>query len=171
MNAPATAPRFRQIPALLRGESEPITAWIEHWDSGRVLLYITIIFVGAGLFGGAVGWWRAPLQGFYAALKFPLIVLLATFGNALLNAMLAPLLGLNLSFRQALLAILMSFTIAAAILGAFSPLVWFLVWNTPPLDQRADLSFSSHSMILLTEVAAIAFAGVAANTNYVNRVV
>ena len=107
------------------------------------------------------------LMGANIVVAATLIILVATFGNALLNAMLAPLLGLNLSFRQSLLAILMSFTIVAAILGAFSPLVLFLIWNTPPLVQRVDMSFSSHSMILLTEVSAIAFAGVAANLRLV----
>ena len=62
--------------------------------------------------------WRAPLQALYTAIKFPLIILLTTLGNGLLNAMLAPLLGVNLGLRQTLLAVFMSFTIAAAILGA-----------------------------------------------------
>ena len=45
--------------------------------------------------------------------------------------MLAPLLGLSLSFRQSLIVVLMSFTIAAVILGALSPVALFVVWNTP----------------------------------------
>ena len=163
MNTATTIFDLRQVPVLLRGEAEPINAWIEKPSAARVWLYLGIITAGAGLFGAAVGCWRAPLQGAYAAIKFPLVILLTTFGNALLNAMLAPLLGLNLGFRQSLLAILMSFTIAAAILGAFSPLMFFLVWNTPPLSPRAGVSLSSHSLILVSQVAAIAFAGVAAN--------
>src|SRR6185503_6385547 len=99
--------------------------------------------------------------------KFPLILLLTTLGNSLLNGMLAPLRGLNLSFRQALLAILMSFTIAAAILGSFSPLVFFLVWNTPPISSVTGATGSAYSFILLTQVGVIAFAGVAANLRLV----
>ena len=148
---------------LLRGDVEAINAWVEHWDTRRVLLYAAIIVGGAGLYGAAVGFWRAPLQAFYTAVKLPLILLLTTLGNALLNGMLAPLLGLNISFRQSLLAILMSFTIAASILGSFSPILFFLVWNTPSITARADSSFTSHSIILLSQASVIAFAGIAAN--------
>jgi hypothetical protein len=162
MNTSATV-NVRQIPVLLRGEPEAINDWIQRWSARRVLLYVAVIILGAALFGAAVGCWRSNLQALYAAIKFPLIILLTTLGNALLNAMLAPLLGLNLGFRQSLLAILMSFTIAAAILGAFSPVVFFMVWNTPPLTQGAASSASAHSLIQLMEVVVIAFAGVAAN--------
>lgn len=153
----------RQIPVLLRGEVAAIVAWLERWSAGRVLLYLVVIFAGAGSYGAAMGWWRDPQQAVYAAIKFPLVILLTTLGNALLNAMLAPLLGLNLAFRQSLLAMLMSFTIASAILGAFSPLLFFLIWNTPPLSSHAGSSFSSHSLILVSQAAIIAFAGIAAN--------
>jgi len=163
MNATSNSLNLREIPVLLRGESEPINESIQRCTPGRILLYFAVIFAGAGLFGAAVGCWRAPLQATYTALKLPLILLLTTLGNALLNGMLAPLLGLNIPFRQSLLAILMSFTIAAAILGSFSPLLFFLVWNTPPLAQRADLSGAAHSSILLTQVVMIAFAGIVAN--------
>ena len=49
----------------------------------------------------------------------------------------------------------MSFAIAAAILAAFSPLVFFLVWNTP--------ANSAYSFTLLVQVAIIAYAGIMAN--------
>jgi hypothetical protein len=121
------------------------------------------MFLGAGMFGAAVGCWRASLQAVYTAIKLPLILLLTSLGNALLNGMLAPLLGLNISLRQSLVAILMSFTIAGAILGAFSPLLFFLVWNMPPLTPQAGLSGAAYSFILVAQVLMIAFAGAAAN--------
>jgi hypothetical protein len=74
--------------------------------------------------------------------------------------MLAPLLGLNIPFRQSFLAIVMSFAIAAAILGSFSPLVAFLVWNAPPMSAHA---IGPYSFIMLTHVLVIAFAGLTAN--------
>ena len=162
MNTAAHRPSFRQIPVLLRGESDTIQPWLDRAGLRQILLFLAVIIIGSASYGAAIGLWRDPLQAGYTAVKFPLLVLLTTFGNALLNGMLAPLLGLNISLRQAFLAILMSFTIAAAILGAFSPLAIFLVWNTPPVAEQAT-SFSSHSLILLTHVAAIAFAGIAAN--------
>ncbi len=163
MNATSTSWDVRQIPVLLRGEPESVNASIERCSTGRVLLYCAVIFVGAGLYGAAVGSWRSPEQALNTAVKFPLILLLITLGNALLNAMFAPLLGLNIGFRQSLLAILMSFTIAAAILGSFGPLVFFIVWNLTPMTPHGGTSVTAHSFHLLTQVALIAFAGVAAN--------
>jgi hypothetical protein len=77
--------------------------------------------------------------------------------------MLAPLLGLNISFRQSLLAILMSFTIAAIILGGFSPIIAFMVWNVPPLEAHTSATNIIYSFIMIVLVAVIAFAGVSAN--------
>lgn len=163
MEASSETLRPRQIPMLLRGEVAAIVAWLERWSARRVALYLVVIFAGAGSYGAAMGWWRDPQQAVYAAIKFPLVILLATFGNALLNAMLAPLLGLNLAFRQSLLAMLMSFTIASAILGAFSPVIFFLVWNAPPLQPGVAIPENTYRLIQLTQVAVIAFAGIAAN--------
>ncbi|MEO6183559.1 MAG: hypothetical protein ABIP71_10780 [Verrucomicrobiota bacterium] len=155
-----------QIPVLLRGDPHSISKWIQHLEITRTLVYLAIIIIGTGLYGAAMGLWRDPLQALYTAIKFPLIILLTALGNALLNGMLAPLLGLNIGFRQSLLAVLMSFTIVAIILGAFSPLMLFLVWNTPPISQQ-ELASSSHSFILLMQVLVISFAGIVANLRLV----
>ena len=157
-----TNSRFGEVTVLLRGEAAPISTWMEGWNTGRLAACLTIIIAGAGLYGAAMGYWRAPEQALYVAIKFPLIILLTTFGNTLLNAMLAPLLGLNISMRQSFLAVLFSFTIASAILGSFSPLVAFLVWNAPPLSASAEVSGGTYSFIQLTHVGVIAFAGVTA---------
>lgn len=148
-----------ELPVLLRGQADPINDAIQHCTGKRILLYLAVIFIGAGCFGATVGFWRDPLQGLYTAIKFPMILLLIALGNALLNGMLAPLLGLNITFRQSLVAILASFTIAAAILGSFSPVLLFLVCNTPSFGQ----SGTAYSVLLLTQTLAIAFAGIAAN--------
>jgi len=70
--------------------------------------------------------------------------------------------------------IFMSFTIAAAILGAFSPLLFFLAWNTPPPDvvlarSGSELAAISpeYSFMQLAVVAMIGFAGVMANVRLV----
>jgi hypothetical protein len=161
---PTLAPLdLRQMPILLRGEPEPIARWIEEQSVGRVVFSVAVIVVGTGLFGATIGCWRAPTQALYTAVKLPLIILLTTLGNVLVNGMLAPLLGLNLSFRQSALAILMSFAIAAAILGAFSPLMFFLVWNVPPLTAAGPPDWTAYQLIQVTQAAVIAFAGIAAN--------
>jgi hypothetical protein len=156
-----------EVPVLLRGEARPIRGWMEHWSAPRLGLCLAVVIVGTGAFGAALGSWRASEQALYTAVKLPLILLLTALGNGLLNAMLAPLLGLNISARQSLLAVLLSFTIAAAILGAFSPLLYFLVWNTPPMAAGAGAAYSAHSLILVSETLMIAFAGVAANLRLV----
>jgi hypothetical protein len=164
MQAESTKLSLREVGVLLRGEPGPIRSWTERLDPSRVGLHVGLIVLGAGLYGASMGWWRDPQQGFYTAIKFPSIILLTAFGNALLNAMLAPLLGLNIPFRQSFLSILASFSIASIVLGSFSPLIGFMIWNVPPMSP-ADWRTSglTYAPILLTHVAVIAFAGIAAN--------
>ena len=162
MNAPALQKNSVSVGTLLRGEVAALTAWTADWRVSQVTRDVMLIVVGAGLFGAALGFWRDPWQALYAGLKLPLILLLTAAGNALLNVMLAPLLGLRITFRQSFLAILASFALAATILGAFSPLAAFVIWNAPPLAGGANNS-TTHAAILLLLVVVIAFAGIAAN--------
>jgi hypothetical protein len=163
MQAQSAKLRRRELSVLLRGEAESLQSWSAQWNAQRFVSQIGVIVVGAGLFGAAVGWWRDPLQALYTAIKFPLIILLTAAGNAMLNAMLAPLLGLNIPFRQSFLAILMSFTISGAIFGSFAPLVAFVIWNSPPLSPNWWESAGPYSFILLMFVCVTAFAGIVAN--------
>src|SRR5689334_3032341 len=103
MNASITG-EIHWFPNLLRSEAPALPA---SFNNERVRTWLLVTVVGSALFGAAMGWWRAPLQALYTALKLPLVILLTTLGNALLNAMFAPLLGVNLNFRQSLLAVLM----------------------------------------------------------------
>ena len=148
--------RFR---ALLRGEPTTVIDWIDDRSSGGLASCLGVIVVGCALYGATVGLWRSPLQAAYVAVKMPLVLLLTAAGNAALNGMLAQLLGTGLSFRQTSLAIVMSFAVAAIILASLSPLVLFLIVNTPPLspDGRGG------DVMLVALVTAIAFAGVVAN--------
>ena len=155
-------PHPAEFATLLRGEAAAISAWSAEWSAQRFATQLAVIILGAGLYGAAMGWWRDPQQALFVAIKFPLIILLTTLGNALLNAMLAPLLGLNIPFRQSFFAIMMSFAITSAILGAFSPLIAFLVWNAPDLAAKT-VSEATYNFILLTHVAVIALAGVTGN--------
>ena len=151
------------LPTLLRGEPAPILAGLQAATWPRTIGSVITIVLGAGLYGAAMGCWRAPEQALFVAIKFPLIILLTSFGNALINAMLAPLLGLNVSLKQSFLAVLMSFTIAAAILGAFSPIAAFVIYNAPPLSNDLQRTTFSYSFIQLMHVGVIAFAGIAGN--------
>ena len=159
-----------EIATLLRGESEAISGWSEQWNPPRLLLHLTVIVLGAGCYGAAMGWWRDPQQALFVAINCPLIILLTMLGNALINAMLAPLLGLNIPFRQSFSAILMSHTIAAAILGAFSPLMAFLTWNAPLMTTQA-ISLPAYNLIKLAHVAVITFAGTMGNVRLLQLLV
>ena len=157
-----TVNQLREIPYLLRGEVEKLKIWLLQPAAARVVLYSVVIAAGAGMYGAAIGSWRSPLMAAYVAAKFPLILLLTALGNALLNGMLAQLIGLGASFRQVSLAILMSFAITAAILGAFSPIVYFMVLNLPPLSPDYHNDFA-YALLMVSQVAIIAFAGITAN--------
>ena len=155
-------PYWRQVKVVLRGEPARVARWTQELEASRIWSWLIVAVLGSGMFGAAMGWWRAPEQAVYTAIKFPVVVLVTMMGNAVLNAMLAPLLGVNIGLRQSLLAVMMSFAIAAAIMGATSPLLAFFIWNTPPLEDQAD-SGGVHAAILLMIVAMVAFAGVVAN--------
>lgn len=146
----------------LRADPDGLGAWMVRRDSRLVWLCIIAIVAGAAPYGAVMGCWWSPLQGIYVAIKLPLLVLLTSLGNGLLNGMLAPLLGLNITFRQSLTAVLLSFAYAALILAAFSPVGLFIVWNTPPASA-ATRSSPEHALLQLTLVAFIAFAGVVGN--------
>jgi hypothetical protein len=150
------------LSTLLRAEAQSIAGWVEEWSARRVGTQVMVIALGAGAYGAAMGWWRDPWQAVFVAIKFPLIILLTALGNALLNAMLAPLLGLNITLRQSLLAVLMSFAITAAIMGAFAPLTAFVTWNAPPMSPDVK-STPTYAFIKLTHVVVIAFAGIVGN--------
>jgi hypothetical protein len=153
----------RGITSLLQSDPQSLQAWIDSWDARRLTVCLVTNVAGTGVYGAAMGAWRAPLQALFVGIKFPLIILLTAVGNALLNGMLAPLLGLNISWRQSFLAILASFTMAASILASFSPLVAFVIWNAPPMSGDVSKSVASYTGIQLMHVAIIAFAGVTAN--------
>jgi len=162
MNTSLNDASTASLGTLLRGEVGALTAWTADWRASQVFRDVLLVILGAGTFGAALGCWRDPWQAVFSAIKLPVIMLLTATGNALLNAMLAPLLGLPLKFRQSFLSILASFALVAAILGAFSPLAGFVIWCAPPLTEGANNS-STHASILLSLVGVIAFAGVTAN--------
>lgn len=90
MSPPTPRVRPAELSVLLRGESETISVWSTGWNTRRFALHLAVIVFGAGCYGAAMGWWRDPQQALFVAIKFPLIILLTTLGNALINAMLAP---------------------------------------------------------------------------------
>ncbi|HTB83735.1 MAG TPA: hypothetical protein VK742_08780 [Candidatus Sulfotelmatobacter sp.] len=168
MTPAATRPPT-ELSTLLRGEVMTMSGWSAAWNTRRFFTHVAIIVFGAGFYGAAMGWWRAPQQALFVGIKFPLIILMTTFGNALINGMLAPLLGLNIPFRQSFSAVVMSFAVTSAILGAFAPLTAFMVWCAPPMSgQVTDFNYAGFKLV---HVAIIMFAGVTGNTRLLQLLV
>src|SRR5205085_5665234 len=146
-----------------RADARSLRDWIVQRGGNLVCFCLTAIAVGAGMYGATMGCWRDGWQALYTGIKLPLVMVLTTLGNGLLNGMLAPLLWLNISFRQSLVLVLISFAIASLILAALSPVALFVVWNTPPLTGTTRLSSPEYGLLQLTLTLCIAFAGIVGN--------
>jgi hypothetical protein len=147
----------------LRSLLQPDAAWLDDPHPRRICGVALATVLGLAAYGFTVGWWRSPLMGVYVALKMPLLVACTLGCNGLLNALLGLLLGTGLGFRQSLLALLMSFAVAALILGSLAPITFFLAWNAPPPDSAS--AGMAHSAYLVTHTFLIGFAGIAANVH------
>lgn len=130
-------------------------------EGSWLLFALLVIVAGSGAYGATIGLGRAPLQAAFTAVKFPLLILLTTAGNALLNGMLAQLLGLGISFQQSTLAIVTSFAVASLVLAALVPVTLFLWWSAPPFASAQAVL--AHNATLVAHVAIIALAGATGN--------
>jgi len=148
---------------LLRADAWVLREWILKRRATVIWLCVLFVITGAGAYGAATGSWRDSLQALYTGIKLPLVILLTTAGNGLLNGMLAPLLGVNVGFRQSFVLVLISFAITSLILGGLSPVALFVVWNTPPLTAGMQLSAPEYGFLQLTLATFIAFAGLIGN--------
>jgi len=147
----------------LRPLLQPDAAWLDDPHPRRILGVALATILGLAAYGFTVGWWRSPMMGVYVAIKMPLLVACTLGCNGLLNGLLGLLLGTGLGFRQSLLALLMSFALAALILGSLAPITFFLAWNAPAPDSvNAGMA---HSAYLVTHTFLIGFAGIAANVH------
>ena len=147
----------------LRAGPERWHDWVNQRPFRLIVFCVATIIIGAGTYGAAMGCWRDPLQAIYTGIKLPLAILLTTLGNGLLNGMLAPLLGLNVTFRQSLIMVLVSFALTSVVLGALSPVALFVVWNTPPHSAATQLSSPEYGFMQLVIASFIAIAGVVGN--------
>ena len=149
------------LKALLRGDRDETLCFLAAPGWRHPGVCILLILGGSGPYGATVGLWRSPEQALYTAIKIPALILLTCTGNALLNGMIAQLLGSALSFRQTWNAILLSFAAASIILGAFAPIALFVLCDSPELS--ATNAVIGHSVMLLTHVFLIACAGFLGN--------
>lgn len=135
--------------------------WARRCGWREMGISLAVIVAGTAIYGAALGAWRSPAQGVFSALKLPLVLTLTALGNSLINGMAAPLLGVSISFKESLAAILASFAICATILASLAPLLLFLVVSSPSMDsaQRG----AAHGLILIVNVGSLALAGIVGN--------
>lgn len=144
---------------LTRGESGRLSAWLEgRAEQSRRWLCLVTILGGVGLYGATIGLWHGPLMALYVGVKLPLIIFATLLVNAMINGLLAQLLGSRLSFWQTTESLLMAFAVFALIVGSLSPITVFLVWNAPP-PTSAEAG-AVHRQLLVTHTFLIAFAGI-----------
>jgi len=143
--------------ALCRGSD--LSGWLAP-GAGKWFFCLLAIVLGGALYGAALGLWRSPLQALYVSIKFPLLLLLTALGTALINGMLAQLLGLRMRLSASLLAVLMSFALLALLLAALTPLILFMLWHLPAVGGESQTD--AHRIYLLANVLVIAFAGTVA---------
>jgi len=123
--------------------------------------YLLLIFIGAGLYGFSIGLWRGERQAVFNFIKFPLLIMLTTYTTSLLNWMIAQLLGLQLSFNNAVKAMLKSYAVFSIIVGSLSTVSLFILINTPALIEGG--SVTPYRIVLLLHVLFIAGAGIIGN--------
>ena len=70
---------------------------------------------------------------------------------------------MGLGIGRSMFALLLSFAVAALILGSLAPVTWFLAWNAPPPDSPQ--AARSHAGYLVSHTFLVGYAGVVANVH------
>ena len=135
-----------------------IQALLEGDRPGRLTVRLTIYtLVGAGLYGLVLGLWRAPLQGLFAALKLPFVLLLTAFLSVVFLFLLCRLLAIPMTFPQVAQSSLFCLSYAGVVLGALAPVAALFQWSLPPMGPEAQYT---HNILFLTHTLLVAFAGI-----------
>ncbi len=144
---------------LLGGENSAIP-WTTHLQSRALGFCLLTIVCGVGSYGFSMGLWNGPRMAVYLAIKLPLIIVITLSVNALINGVLAQLLGSRLSFPQTWFAILSSFTIFALVVGALSPITTGMALEIPASDSAQ--AGETHRRLLVFHTLIIGLGGFAA---------
>lgn len=148
---------------LLLGDPAALVAWVERPTARRAAIIAAAALAGLALYGLTVGWWRSPVMGAYVAIKMPLLIVCTLGCNALLNGLFGLLLGSGLGVGRSMFALLLSFAVAALILGSLAPVTFFLAWNAPAPDSPEAVR--AHAAYLFSHTFLVGYAGVIANVH------
>jgi hypothetical protein len=95
--------------------------------------------IGGFAYGFTFGVWRSLEQGFYSAIKLPLLLFAIVLSTALANGIVARLLRAPIGILQGLVTVLLSLGLASTLLGALSPVALYLVTAVPgPLAMTSE---------------------------------
>ena len=121
----------------------------------RLIWSILTVVAGWGAYGFTMGVWRGGMMGLVSALKLPSVIAITLLINALLNTVMALLLGSGLGFRQTLHYILTGFATAGLLLASLAPVILFFTASAAEASEAHD----THAGLMLFHVLGIAFAG------------
>jgi len=74
-----------QLKALLRGDADRLSDLLGKPTASALAGYAAVVLIGSSVYGFTLGLWRAPLQAFYTAIKFPLVIFFTCLGNGAIN--------------------------------------------------------------------------------------
>lgn len=153
---------IHKLKILARGDSRVLAAWLaEEKAVPMIWLCAVTILIGSGCYGLGLGWPRAPMMGFFVSVKMSLLIFATLLANGLINGMLGMLLGSGMTFRQTLLACMLSFALFSLIVGSLSPLVLAMAMDAPATNAPGVSEW--YRVFLLSNTGLIAFAGIIAN--------
>jgi hypothetical protein len=152
------------MPSLCRADGAEAAKWMHNPTLARLMAAVGMILLGGGVYGFALGCWRAPEMGFYVALKLPALLLLVCLCNGLLNGLLALVMGSGLGFRQTVLAMLMSFAIFSMIVGSLGSMTILLALTIP--GPQAVGAEAAYALNMVINVVLMAFAGVISHRRF-----
>lgn len=117
------------------------------WTRGAIPRLLALVFLGAGLFGLAVGTYRGGIQVALSALKMPFVLLSPLLVTLPALRVLHSSQEGEVSPRRAGMAALVGAARVAILASALVPLVWLLYSLQPP--YRASLLFMAASLALV----------------------
>ncbi len=132
--------------------------FIQNKPKNIYLKLILLIFIFSGIYGVTIGIWRAPLQGFYMLIKFPLLIILMILTTSIANWIISLTLGLKISFRNYFLLIFTTYSLASIMLASFSSILLLFLYNTPQVGSKNENV--GVAVVILFQVTFITIAGI-----------
>ena len=149
----------QDISTLCQGKPDKLEGWLKG-GQGKLLFSVGCILVCGAVYGSTLGILRSPHQALFAAVKFPVMIFATVVCNALVNGMLAMVMGIRLRLDESFHAILMSYAIACLFLASLGPVFFFHLWNWIPGDGSTGNGFFYWK---LSHIGLIAIAGFVGN--------